>query len=483
MGETWSEPPARSGPAEVRVLVCVLSYDDLLADVAAWFRLGAGALPLSIGRGEGPRAALVGGELRLPDRWMSGGHALLRSTAAGDVLADLGSRNGTWVNGARIAVHALSDGDLIEVGHTLLCYRRVPEAALTALEQASASDARLGPTRTVSAEVAVLLRDLGRIAPSREPVLIQGETGAGKEMVAETLHRLSGRSGALCAVDCGAVPETLFEATFFGHQRGAFTGAQTAREGEIVRADGGTLLLDEVGNLSPAGQAKLLRVLEEGRVTPLGGEVASTVDVRWVAASNRELLGGAGAGGGGGGAGGAGFREDLVARLAGYVARVPALRQRREDLGILAAYLLAQAGIERASISVAAARVLFNHRLPGNVRQLRGVLRSAALLAAGEAIDVAQLPVHLVRQGEGEAESESESENENENENENEKEHGHGAGAAAGRKGAPSASEIEAALLAAQGNVVRAAESFATSARQLYRWIQRHGVDLERFRS
>ncbi|MCC6996172.1 MAG: sigma 54-interacting transcriptional regulator [Deltaproteobacteria bacterium] len=465
MGETWSEPPARSGQGEVRVLACVLSYDDLLADVAAWFRLGAAALPLSIGRGDGPRAALVGAELRLPDRWMSGGHALLRSSGAVDVLADLGSRNGTWVNGARVAAHALSDGDLIEVGHTLLCYRRVPEAALSALEQASASAARLGPTRTVSPAVAVLLRDLGRIAPSREPVLIQGETGAGKEMVAETLHRLSARSGALCAVDCGAVPETLFETTFFGHQRGAFTGAQSARDGEIVRADRGTLLLDEVGNLSPAGQAKLLRVLEEGRVTPLGGEVATTVDVRWAAATNRELLGGAG---------GAGFREDLVARLAGYVARVPALRERREDLGILAAHLLAQAGIERASINVAAARVLFNHRLPGNVRQLRAALRSAALLAAGEAIDVAQLPAHLLRPAGAEAEPEAE--------HEQEVEPGAGARGGAGRKGAPTASELEAALLAAQGNVVRAAESFGTSARQLYRWLQRHGVDIERFR-
>jgi DNA-binding NtrC family response regulator len=206
--------------------------------------------------------------------------------------------------------------------------------------------------------------------------------------------------------------------------------------------------------MSAAAQAKLLRVIETGEVVPVGGSDRQKVDVRWLAATNRDLL-----------ADRAGFREDLLRRLAGHVSRIPPLRARREDLGVLAAHLLAEAGVGRASITSAAARVLFPAPLPGNVRQLRTILRSAAILAGNEPIDVAHL-------GEGLASSEVASASPEELD----------VGVASGKRAAPTADEVTRALAATGGNVVRAAASLAMHPRQLYRWIDRLGVDLERFR-
>ncbi len=435
-------------------LVYVLAYEDLLADGTTSLRLDGAPASITIGRAgdDGPFGFRASAELRIPDAWMSGAHALLERQGDGWVLRDEGhSRNGTFVNGARIRQHALADGDLVEMGRSLLCYR-VIDAAQAAALAVPASELRLGPTRTHCAEVAVLLRDLRRIAASRESVLVLAETGAGKEHVAQEVHRLSGRTGQYCPVDCGAIPESLFEATFFGHRRGAFTGAADARTGELVRADGGTLFLDEVANMSASSQAKLLRVLEDGRVTPLGAAEPQTVDVRWISATNRELF-----------ADQAAFRGDLLRRLAGYVARIPPLRRRREDLGALSAHLLREAGIERASITPAAARVLFTDAFPGNVRQLRTTLRSAAILAdRGQvAIEEQHLPTF-------DPQSEPVTDP--------------GLGRTSRRTGVPGATEIEEALATTQGNVVRAAQLLDTHPRQLYRWIEKLAVPLAKYR-
>jgi sigma-54 dependent transcriptional regulator, acetoin dehydrogenase operon transcriptional activator AcoR len=443
--------PAR----RLRLLTVVLSYDDLLADIGQTIALDGVKRPLAIGRAldEQP-TALRDGELRLQDRWSSGGHAEIDLQGGADVVRDLASRNGTYVNGVRIDEHRLADGDLIEVGHTLLCYRLVDEALVEAMGEAGGAPA-LGPTRTRSPEIASLLRDLERIAPSRESVLILGETGVGKEVVAAEVHRRSRRKGALGLVDCGAVPESLFEATFFGHRKGAFTGASEAREGEIERADRGTLFLDEVANMSVPSQAKLLRVLEDGKVTPLGASEAVSVDVRWVAATNRDLFAETGGG----------FRSDLLRRLAGYVARVPPLRRRREDLGTLSAHLLRDAGITRASITAAAGRKLYTSAFPGNVRELRTTLRSAALLARDQPIDLAHLPAYEPPDDSAApapvpAEQQS------------------GRSAAA-----PTSPELEALLEQFGGNVVRAAKQLGTHPRQLYRWIEKHGLSLDKYRA
>ncbi len=460
-GATWEDAPAATGGDHTDLLVYVLDYDDLLADEAAVFVLDR--LPLTIGRAaadDAPRVARDGDLLRVRDRWASGQHAVIEARGDAVVVRDLGARNGVHVDGRRVSEHRLAPGAVVEVGHSLFDYQRLPAAAAARVLRG----ARLGPTRTLNAEVAALADAIERIAPTREPVLILGETGTGKEVVAAAIHRGSGRSGPCVTIDCGAIPESLFGATFFGHRRGAFTGAADPRTGEIARADGGTLLIDEIANTSLASQAALLRVIEDGRVTPLGSTDALEVDVRWIAATHHDLFGKPGA-----------FRPDLLARLAGYVARLPPLRARREDLGILAAYLLREAGVTRAAITAPAARVLFAGELPGNVRQLRQALRSAAVLAGEATIDLAHLPpLTMTSDGEPDgvpvapAAATSTA-----------------ATAAANdgaRRGQPTADEMIAALADSGGNVVRAAESLGTSARQLYRWIERSGIDLEPYR-
>ena len=441
---TLTDETAEAPDPVEHVLTYVLAYDDLATDLTRTVRLPVTNGEIVIGRApEGAPFAFSSGVLHVPDRWMSGTHASLLLQHGRASLRDAGSRNGTYVDGERISTRALRDGALIELGHSIVCYRAVPASRIAALE--AASSLRLGPTRTACPEVAALLVDLSRIAPSTESVLVLGETGAGKEVVTETLHRMSARSGKLVSIDCGAIPDSLFEATFFGHRRGAFTGAEEARTGEIVRAHRGTLFLDEVGNMTPAAQAKLLRALETKQVTALGSSEPQAVDVRWVAATNRELFADAA------------FRADLLRRLAGYIARVPALRARREDLGILTAHVLAELGKSRVSIASPAARQLFSSDFPGNIRELRATLRSAVLLAGDGTITAAHMPAIVSAPVAREPSRPIE-----------------------GKK--PTAAEIEKALAAAGGNIVHAAQALGTSARQLYRWIEKFEISVDAYR-
>ena len=217
-----------------------------------------------------------------------------------------------------------------------------------------------------------------RIAPSSLTIVICGETGSGKEVVARAIHRGSRRNrGPLVAVDCGAMPETLVESALFGHERGAFTGADRRKDGYFQLAQGGTLFLDEIGNLPLAVQAKLLRVLQERCVQPLGAPRPVEVDVRVVAASNAVLQDEVRAGR---------FREDLYYRVAEYVITLAPLRERREDIPHLAGRFLADVALELGrpgpEISDDAMAALVEHAWPGNVRELRNVVRRAALLGS-----------------------------------------------------------------------------------------------------
>lgn len=226
-----------------------------------------------------------------------------------------------------------------------------------------------------------------RVAPRSVPVLIEGESGTGKEFLARAIHRASPRrEKPFVAVNCGAIPSELVESELFGHERGAFTGADGARKGHFEEARGSTLFLDEVGELPALAQVKLLRVLQEGEVVRVGSSKPVPVDVRVIAATNRELLGEVAANR---------FRADLFYRLAVAVLRVPSLRERQGDLGLLVDALLAQANRESASepgyrqkhLSVSARNLLFNHPWPGNVRELSNTLRRAAIWTPGEVID------------------------------------------------------------------------------------------------
>ena len=236
-----------------------------------------------------------------------------------------------------------------------------------------------------------LLRAVGqlsRAAKSDASVVIVGETGSGKELFARLAHRLSERArGPFVAINCGALAEPLLEAELFGHERGAFTGAERTRRGLFVEAESGTLFLDEVGEMSPAMQVKLLRVLEDREVRAVGGNRSRKVDVRVVAATHRDLATMVAAGS---------FREDLFYRLAAITVRVPSLRERPEDIPTVARALLARDPAMRGHrLDVPALSLLAEHSWPGNVRELANVLRVAAAMADGDVIGRPDLEVAL----------------------------------------------------------------------------------------
>ncbi len=223
------------------------------------------------------------------------------------------------------------------------------------------------------------MREMARlvhlVAPRSTTVLIEGETGSGKEVVARALHRLSARSGKPFGVlNCAAIPESLLEAELFGHTRGAFTGAVQSRMGRIEAADGGTLLLDEIGEMPVGMQAKMLRFLESGELQRVGGNEMTRVDVRLIAATHQPLEQQTAEGS---------FRLDLYHRLAVFPIQVPALRERMEDIADLSEFFLEQLGQQspRKRLTLGAAAKLQQHSWPGNVRELMHVLERAVILA------------------------------------------------------------------------------------------------------
>ena len=236
-------------------------------------------------------------------------------------------------------------------------------------------------------------RLLTRVAPTDSTVLVSGESGTGKGVVARRLHELSPRrDGPFVSVNCGAIPETLIESELFGHTKGAFTSADRARKGLFAQADGGTIFLDEIGELPLAMQTKLLHALESKEVRAIGAEAPRKVDVRIVAATNRDLQAMVREGR---------FREDLFFRLAMFQIPMPPLRERRSDLPGLIRHLLARRvqspGTPRLEIDAEAEDLLVAFDWPGNVRQLENVLHRAAILADGGHITVADLPPEVAR--------------------------------------------------------------------------------------
>jgi DNA-binding NtrC family response regulator len=244
-----------------------------------------------------------------------------------------------------------------------------------------------------SPAVRQVLQLVEKVAPSDASVLLLGESGTGKELLARTIHRLSPRRDApFVAFDCSALAPSLLESELFGHERGAFTGAQRARRGLFREAHGGTLLLDEIGDIAPEVQNKLLRVLQEREIKPVGGDSFVKVDVRILAATNKDLKALVARGA---------FREDLYYRLAVMPIRVPPLRERREDLPLLCAHILARrrgaspAPGKRAPTRVSAAGLakLAAYHWPGNIRELENVLARAAILCDGDEIQADDIPL------------------------------------------------------------------------------------------
>jgi two-component system response regulator AtoC len=241
---------------------------------------------------------------------------------------------------------------------------------------------------TANAKMEEALRLIDRVAPTESSVLILGESGTGKELVARAIHDRSARAGqAFVPIHCGALPHEVLESELFGHEKGAFTGAVASKPGLIELADGGTLFLDEIGEMEPDSQVKLLRVLETRAFFRVGSTRQRTVDMRLVAATNRDLAEAIKAGQ---------FRQDLFYRINTITVSLPPLRDRREDVVRLAAHFLEQnAAYGRKRLSAAALRALEGYQWPGNVRELEHAIQRAVILTEGEEIQPADLPAEL----------------------------------------------------------------------------------------
>jgi two-component system response regulator AtoC len=327
-------------------------------------------------------------------------HARLRLGAA-ITLEDLGSRNGTVARGRVLAAHeacALGIGDAFEIGSVPV--RLVPVMSRRAAvppgydRRAAASgraalDAPEGWYAPTSPAMQGVLASLEQVAASDMSVLLIGETGVGKEVCAELLHRRSPRAArTLLRLNCSALPEALIESELFGHEKGAFTGAAVARPGLIESADGGTVFLDEIAELPPPAQVKLLRVLDRREVMPVGGRSERIVDVRFVAATHKNLEAEIAAGR---------FRQDLYYRLAGMTIRIPPLRDRKDEIEPLARRFLDAAarrqGRPPVALSAEALLALQRHPWPGNIRELRNAIERALVVCGAGPIEVPHLPL------------------------------------------------------------------------------------------
>jgi DNA-binding NtrC family response regulator len=467
----------------------------------------------------------------LDDARASREHARVRRQGGAIMLTDLGSRNGTRLNGELIPGHQdrrVRSGDVIAIGHVEIVVAETPawrahgatrllataarlqaggeycaqldvpdelldlpelrgaavieehddggyaclfsdaalaERAVAALRAvghaatltppllATPPSSPAAPEGVVVADAAMvrLFELVRRLAPTPTTVLIQGETGVGKEVVAEQLHALSPRhAGPLVRLNCGSLPETLLESELFGHEKGAFTGADRKKSGYLDAADGGTLLLDEIGELALPMQAKLLRVLESHRFMRVGGREEIAVDVRILAATNRDLPAEVHAGR---------FREDLYFRLAAFTVDVPPLRDRPSEIALLAelflrrfAERLGRAAPQLAPETTAALR---RHRWPGNVRELRNAMERALVLVDGPLLMPSHVPEVLRAQVATPA----------------------AAGAIKNQVADLELRAIEAALVAEKGNQTRAARRLGISRRALIYKIEKYKLN------
>lgn len=347
-----------AGPAKRaqvrRFRLCIVTGPD-----AGAVHVSEGA-PMTIGTHESA-------QVRLADTTVSRFHCEITHDEDRATLRDLGSRNGTTIDGVPVLHAILRDGALLTLGHTQIRFELGHEHVSVPLSETERFGTLVGRSITMRA----LFARLARVASSDATVLVEGETGTGKEAVAESIHQESPRrDGPFIVVDCGAVPHELLESELFGHERGSFTGATTRREGALEAASGGTLFLDEIGELSLDLQPKLLRAIERREIKRVGSNGYRPVDVRVIAATNRNLRAEVNE---------RRFRPDLYYRLAVVEVRLPPLRERAEDLPLLAEHFLTSLGAAGRPGAEALRTPSFlaevaRHRWPGNVRELRNYL-------------------------------------------------------------------------------------------------------------
>ncbi len=394
--------------------------------------------------------------LSFADDRMSALHARLRRVLGRWVIEDAGSKNGLRVQGTQQRRAVLNPGDVIECGQTFLVFEE-HAAADEPPQSLPAGAAELG-CQSFQPDLLAAWSALARVAPTRVLVMLQGETGTGKELAARALHVWSGRAGPFVAVNCGALPEQLAESELFGVRRGAFTGAVEDRPGLIRASSGGTLLLDEVGELPAGLQVKLLRVLQENEVQPLGAAQPVRVDLRVVTATHRDLAALVEEGT---------FRGDLFARLTGLEVELPPLRDRRADLGLLIPTLLRRAGADPGvRFSREAGRALFRWSWPHNVRELEKALALAVALSGHGRIELVHLPEPVRTAPEARADP------------------------MAGRTMRPLSeadvtrrTELIELLRAHRGNVSAVARQMGVARMQIQRWCRRFHLDPASFRA
>lgn len=425
---------------------------------------------------EAPRAVVgrdPNAELMLPVQAVSRIHAEIEWDVGRWLIRDLDSRNGILVDGHPVRSAALEPHTEVRIGDALLKYVETG-ASLGATyridgQMTNGASRRVTRTDLVGGmQMDRVAAEIERIAPTPLSVMLLGESGTGKEVAARELHRKSGRQGQFQAINCAAIPATLLESELFGYRKGAFSGADRDKPGIIRMADGGTLLLDEIGDMPFEAQAKLLRVLQSREVFPLGATAAEHVDVRIVCATHRDLTRLIQNGK---------FREDLYARLNEYPLRLPPLRDRKEDVFLLCRTFLERHQRSRLVLSYGFMIGLLHYDWPYNVRELEACIKRCCALADSDVIGDALLPeaVREAIQDYGRATTP----------------HFDTAPPSDGLapllmraqpRGIPSDAELRALLDHHRGNVAAVGRDLGKARMQIHRWMQRYGIEVDDYR-
>jgi transcriptional regulator of acetoin/glycerol metabolism len=420
---------------------------------------------VSIGRGSERRSERkqIDGKtvlrIDVADDRMSREHLRLDRDGKSWSLLDLNSSNGTFINGERIAKAAVSEESVIGVGRTIFLFREhlIPgEVSGRDLDYADICPIDVG-MRTLNPVLAIEFGRVMRFASTDIDILVLGETGTGKELVARAVHKASGRKGDFVPVNCGALTDTLVESQLFGYQKGAFSGATENQPGLIRSADKGTLFLDEIGDLPMNSQAAFLRVLQERAVTPVGGTRAIPFDAKLVAATHcplEEMVDRNE------------FRADLLARIRGFVMRLPALSARLEDMGGIIASMLSND--QGTRISLSAATTLFRYRWPQNIRELSRTIDISKVLAEGGELKYEHLPEYLrdapAMASQPRASSASDAAPEVDGEEQGRRE------------------RLVGLLRKHEGNISAVARDMDKARNQIQRWIKRYEIDVSSYR-
>ncbi len=429
--------------------------------------------------------------LSIPEAAVSRYHARIERRADGRFwVVDTQSTNGTFVNGRRAREHALETHDVLRIGDTL--FRFVDEGIYgygayridgTIVQQARPfQHAVRDPLLIGGYQIDAIIDRVAKVASSSIAVVITGESGTGKELVAREIHRLSARRGAFQAINCAALPANLIESELFGYRRGAFSGATHDKTGLVRAAHGGTLFLDEVGDMPLEAQAKLLRVLQEKEVLPLGATQAERVDVRVVCATHRDLEAQVAAGL---------FRGDLLARLRELSVRLPPLRERREDLFPLVLHFLKVMGQGDTHVTFPFMLAVAHYRWDYNVRELESAIRVATTLSGGGQLDLPHLPETVRRALEGHGAPAEQSQSAPVVSQAALTYRGpvdmpqgiHTQRPIAPRRGdSPTEDELRELLSRHRGNIAAVGRELGKERMQVHRWLRRYKIDIEDYR-